>query len=253
MSAAELMTSAGHVFVSGAGSGIGRAVALRFAASGREVVCSDLDLSAAAATSTQGGPHCSALEMDVREEKSVRLGFEEARAEMGSRLEVLVNVAGIGSTVPVPETSTALWDEVEAVNSRGTFLCCREAIPRLIAGGGGVIVNIASVAGLVGLRNRAAYCASKGAVVALTRAMALDHIADDVRVNCVCPGTVDSPWVRRLVSESGESMSDLVSRQPLGRLGTPEEVAAAVDYLASAEAGFATGTILTIDGGLTAG
>jgi NAD(P)-dependent dehydrogenase (short-subunit alcohol dehydrogenase family) len=118
------------------------------------------------------------------------------------------------------------------------------------AAGGGAIVNVASVAGLVGLRNRAAYCASKGAVIAFTRALAVDHVADGIRVNAICPGTVDSPWVRRLVEEVGEDLSALEARQPMGRLGTPGEIAEAICYLAAA--GFATGTVLTVDGGLTA-
>jgi NAD(P)-dependent dehydrogenase (short-subunit alcohol dehydrogenase family) len=122
----------------------------------------------------------------------------------------------------------------------------------MAARGGGSIVNIASVAALVGLKNRAAYCASKGAVVALTRALAVDHVRDGVRVNAVCPGTVDSPWVRRLVEESGESLDDLTARQPLGRLGTTEEIAESVAYLCSDAAGFVTGSVLVIDGGLTA-
>ena len=113
-------------------------------------------------------------------------------------------------------------------------------------------MNIASVAALVGLRNRVAYCASKGAVVALTRALAVDHVADGIRVNAVCPGTVDSPWVRRLVEDAGESLDALRARQPMGRLGLPEEIADAVAYLASDAAAFVTGTTLVIDGGLTA-
>ena len=165
-------------------------------------------------------------------------------------LDVLVNVAGIGSTTSAPETPLEVWEDVFAVNARGTFLCCKHAVPGMAARGGGSIVNVASVAALVGLRNRAAYCASKGAVVALTRALAVDHVGDGIRVNAVCPGTVDSPWVRRLVEESGESLDALRARQPLGRLGTTDEVAEAVDYLVSAE--FATGSVLVVDGGLTA-
>jgi NAD(P)-dependent dehydrogenase (short-subunit alcohol dehydrogenase family) len=122
----------------------------------------------------------------------------------------------------------------------------------MVAAGGGSIVNVSSVAGLVGLRRRAAYCASKGAVIALTRALAVDHVEDGIRVNCVCPGTVDSPWVRSLIEESGEDLAALRARQPMGRLGTPEEVAAAVLYLAGPSASFATGTSLVLDGGLTA-
>ena len=165
-------------------------------------------------------------------------------------LDVLVNVAGVGSTTNAPGTPLEVWENVFAVNARGTFLCCKHAVPGMTARGGGSIVNVASVAALVGLRNRAAYCASKGAVVALTRALAVDHVADGIRVNAVCPGTVDSPWVRRLVEESGESLDALRARQPLGRLGTTEEIAEAIEYLVFAE--FATGTVLVVDGGLTA-
>jgi NAD(P)-dependent dehydrogenase (short-subunit alcohol dehydrogenase family) len=164
----------------------------------------------------------------------------------------LFNVAGIGSTTSAPDTPVEVWDRVFAVNAPGTFLMCKHAIPAMVAHGGGSVVNMGSVAGLVGLRNRAAYCASKGAVIALTRALAIDHVADGVRVNCVCPGTVDSPWVRRLVEEAGNSLDALRARQPIGRLGTPEEIAQAALYLASDAATFVTGSTLAIDGGLTA-
>jgi NAD(P)-dependent dehydrogenase (short-subunit alcohol dehydrogenase family) len=120
----------------------------------------------------------------------------------------------------------------------------------MAARGGGSIVNIASVAGLIGLRNRAAYSASKGAVISLTRALAVDHVAEGIRVNAIAPGTVDSPWVRRLVDDAGESLDALRARQPMGRLGTPEEIADAVAYLTTAE--FVTGSVMVIDGGLTA-
>jgi NAD(P)-dependent dehydrogenase (short-subunit alcohol dehydrogenase family) len=123
-------------------------------------------------------------------------------------------------------------------------------IPSMKTRGGGAIVNVASVAGLVGLKNRVAYSASKGAVIALTRALAVDHVGDGIRGHAVCPGTIDTAWVQRLVADAGESLDALKARQPMGRLGTPEEVADAVLYLTTAE--FATGTILTLDGGLTA-
>ena len=220
-----------RALVTGAGSGIGAAVARRLAADGLDVVRAD------ARDPGEGG-----VILDVRDEAQVAPAMRD--------LAVLVNVAGIGSTTTAPDTPLELWDDVFAVNARGTFLCCKHAIPGMAARGGGSIVNVASVGALVGLRNRAAYCASKGAVVALTRALAVDHVDDGVRVNAVCPGTVDSPWVRRLVEESGETLETLRARQPMGRLGTTEEIADAVAYLVSAE--FATGTILTIDGGLTA-
>ncbi len=190
------------------------------------------------------GGSARALELDVRDEAEVMAATGE--------VDVLANVAGIGSTTNAPDTPLEVWEEVFAVNARGTFLCCKHALPGMVARGGGAIVNIASIAGLVGLKNRAAYCASKGAVIALTRALAIDHVADGVRVNAVCPGTVDSPWVRRLVDEVGESLDALRARQPMGRLGTPAEIADAVLYLASDQAAFVTGTAFVIDGGLTA-
>jgi NAD(P)-dependent dehydrogenase (short-subunit alcohol dehydrogenase family) len=179
--------------------------------------------------------------------------FERSDGEWGDRLDVVANIAGIGSTDPAPTTTVEVWDNVFAVNARGVFLGCKHGIPRLIRGGGGAVVNMASVAGVVGLRNRAAYCASKGAVIALTRALAVDHVGDGVRVNCVCPGTVDSPWVRRLVEDVGESIDQLTARQPMGRLGTPEEIAKSIAYLASDDTAFMTGSALVIDGGLSAG
>jgi 2-keto-3-deoxy-L-fuconate dehydrogenase len=161
-------------------------------------------------------------------------------------------VAGIGSTTTAPDTPLEVRENVFAVNARGTFLTCKHAIPPMVDRGGGSIVNMASVAAVVGLGHRAAYCASKDAVIALTRALAVDHVADGVRVNAVCPGTVDSPWVQRLVADAGESLDALRARQPMGRLGRPEEIAEAVLYLASDAAAFVTGTVLIIDGGLTA-
>jgi 2-keto-3-deoxy-L-fuconate dehydrogenase len=233
-----------RALVTGAGSGIGEAVARGLHAEGADVVLADAVGERVQALAGELGSRARALTLDVREEDAVA-------AAMGD-LDVLVNVAGIGSTTNAPDTPLEVWENVFAVNARGTFLCCKHAIPGMIERGGGAIVNIASVAGLVGLPNRAAYCASKGAVIALTRALAIDHVRHGVRVNAVCPGTVDSPWVRRLVDEAGESLDALRARQPMGRLGTPEEVAQAVLYLASDAAAFITGSGLVIDGGLTA-
>jgi NAD(P)-dependent dehydrogenase (short-subunit alcohol dehydrogenase family) len=226
-----------RALVTGAGSGIGAATARRLADDGFDITVVDLQPDAVAEELGATG-----IRLDVRDEAQV------APAMRG--VDVLVNVAGIGSTTNAPDTPLEVWEDVFAVNARGTFLCCKHAIPGMRERGGGAIVNVASVAGLIGLRNRAAYSASKGAVIALTRALAVDHVGDNIRVNAVCPGTVDSPWVRRLVDEQGESIDALRSRQPLGRLGTPEEIADAILYLVTAE--FATGTILTVDGGLTA-
>jgi 2-keto-3-deoxy-L-fuconate dehydrogenase len=226
-----------RALVTGGGSGIGAAVAHRLADDGFDVTVADL---APEAVATELG--ATGVRLDVRDEAQV--------AEAMDGVDVLVNAAGIGSTTDAPGTSLEVWEDVFAVIARGTFLCCKHVIPRMKERGSGVIVNVASVAGLVGLKNRVAYSASKGAVIALTRALAIDHVGDGIRVNAVCPGTIDTPWVQRLVSEAGESMDALRARQLMGRLGTPEEVADAVLYLTTAE--FVTGSILTVDGGLTA-
>jgi NAD(P)-dependent dehydrogenase (short-subunit alcohol dehydrogenase family) len=233
-----------RALVTGAGSGIGEAVARRLHAEGADVLLADRAGERVRALAGELGGSARGLELDVRDEAAVAGATRE--------LDVLANVAGIGSTTNAPDTPLEVWEDVLAVNATGTFLCCKHAIPGMVARGGGTIVNMASVAGMIGLRDRAAYSASKGAVIALTRALAIDHVGDRVRVNAVCPGTVDSPWVRRLVDEVGESLDALRARQPMGRLGTPEEIAEAVLYLASDQAAFVTGTAFVIDGGLTA-
>jgi len=234
-----------RAFVTGAGSGIGMAVARRLSEEGASVALADAAPDRVRDLAAELGGDVEWLELDVREEDAVRAALA------GREVDLLAKVAGIGSTTPAPETSVEVWEDVFAVNVRGTFLTCKHALPGMVARGSGTIVNMGSIAGLVGLRNRAAYCASKGAVIALTRALAVDHVSDGVRVNVVCPGTVDSPWVQRLVSDSGESLDALRARQPIGRLGTPEEIAEAVLYVASDSAAFVTGTSLVIDGGLT--
>jgi meso-butanediol dehydrogenase / (S,S)-butanediol dehydrogenase / diacetyl reductase len=233
-----------RALVTGAGSGIGEAVARKLHAEGAEVLLADRAGDRVRALAEALGDPARGLELDVRDEAAV--------AEAARELDVLANIAGIGSTTSAPDTPLEVWEDVFAVNARGTFLCCKHAIPGMVARGGGAVVNMASIAGLIGLRDRAAYSASKGAVIALTRALAIDHVSDRVRVNAVCPGTVDSPWVRRLVEDVGESLDALRARQPMGRLGLPDEIADAVLYLASDQAAFVTGTAFVIDGGLTA-
>jgi NAD(P)-dependent dehydrogenase (short-subunit alcohol dehydrogenase family) len=223
------------------------AVARGLAGEGAQVAMADAVPDRVSALAQELGGDAEGVALDVRDEAAVRSVFEERE------VDVLANIAGIGSTTSAPDTPLEVWEDVFAVNVRGTYLTCKHALPGMVARGGGAIVNMGSVAGLVGLANRAAYCASKGAVIAFTRALAVDHVRDGVRVNVICPGTVDSPWVQRLVHDSGESLDALRARQPIGRLGTPEEIAEAVLYVASDAAGFMTGSSLVIDGGLTMG
>ncbi len=243
--------------ITGAGSGIGQAMALLFAREGARVVAADVNGSAAEETAAKvvaEGGTCQAMVVDVTEPDQVRGMIERAHEHYG-RIDILCNNAGIGSTTDVIDCEPDEWDRVMTVNVKSVYLGCKYVLPRMIAQGGGVIVNTASVAGMVGIVKRASYSASKGAVIALTRQVAMDFVEQGIRVNCLCPGTVDSPWVGRLLDladDPAAARQALVARQPMGRLGTPEEVAAAALYLASDDAAFITGTGLVIDGGLTA-
>lgn len=243
--------------ITGAGSGIGRAMAVLFAREGAQVLAADRTRDAAEETVRlirDAGGTAEAMQTDVSRSEEVQAMIAACLESFG-RIDVLCNNAGIGSTQTVVDTSEELWSRVFDVNVFGTFLGCKYAIPHMIEQGGGVIVNTASVAGLVGIRNRAAYCASKGAVVLLTKSVALDYVNENIRCNCVCPGTVGSPWVERLLANAADPDAEravLEARQPMGRLGTPEEIAEAALYLASDAATFVTGTELIIDGGWTA-
>jgi len=171
------------------------------------------------------------------------------------RIDILCNNAGIGSSKDVVAVEPDEWDRVFAVNVRGVYLGCKYALPHMLAQGGGSIINTASVLALVGAPERAAYCASKGAVVALTRQIAVEYADRGIRCNCLCPTTVDTPWVDRLLADAPDPVARrraLEERQPMGRLATAEDVAAAALYLASDDAAFVTGTAMVIDGGLSA-
>ena len=236
------------VAVTGAGSGIGQAMARLFRAEGAVVTGGDLDPA--------GVPDgCEAVRVDVTDADEVAR-FVDVAVEQTGRLDVLCNNAGVGSTTDAVDCTVEEWDRVFAVNARGVFLGTKAALPHMLSRGSGVIVNTASVGGMVGLRDRAAYCASKGAVIAFTRQVAVQYAGTGVRCCCICPGTVDSPWVAGLLAEADDPeqrRAELIARQPVGRLGTSEEVAKAALYLASDDAAFMTGEALVIDGGLTAG
>jgi NAD(P)-dependent dehydrogenase (short-subunit alcohol dehydrogenase family) len=245
--------------VTGAGSGIGQAAARRFAADGAAVGVLDVRLEAAEETAgkiqAEGG-RALPVGADVADADQATAAVARVADELG-RLDVVYNNAGVNSTGSVAEADEADWDRCFAVNVKGTYLCSRAAVPYLEAAGGGAIVNQGSVAALVGVANFAAYCAAKGAVVALTRSMAIDLAPRRIRVNVLCPGTVLTPLMESLIRARGDGDLDAglaatVAKYPLGRLGTPQEVAAAAVFLASDDASFITGAVLTPDGGMTA-
>lgn len=233
--------------VTGAGSGIGREIGRLLIDEGATVIAADLDPT--------GAPEGSVpVEVDVSDPDDVDALVREA-LERGGTIDALFNNAGIGSTNDVVACSLEEWDHLMAVNARGVFLGIRSVIPHMLAAGRGAIVNTASVAGMIGLRDRFAYSAGKGAVIALTRQVAVQYAGTGVRCNALAPGTVDTEWVGRLLAGSDDpeaARAALIARQPVGRLGTPTEVAHAALYLASDEAAFVTGSVLVIDGGLTA-
>jgi meso-butanediol dehydrogenase/(S,S)-butanediol dehydrogenase/diacetyl reductase len=240
--------------ITGGGSGIGRAASHLFAREGATVIVADKSAPAAQDVAAAIGASAVAVEVDVSSNASVARMVGDTVERFG-RLDVLVNNAGYGIKGTVIETEEDDWNRLMAVNVNGVFFGCKHAIAQMQRQGGGVIVNTASVVATVGIRDRAAYCASKGAVAALTRAMALDHVANNIRVNAVAPGTIDSPYFQDMFAKSpraAELRRELESRQAMDRLGQPEEIANGMLFLASDESSFMTGAVLTIDGGWTA-
>jgi NAD(P)-dependent dehydrogenase (short-subunit alcohol dehydrogenase family) len=198
----------------------------------------------------EAGGECVFVHLDVTSEDSWRTAIAETVSRFG-KLDILVNNAGIYRTNTVENTSTAQWDQVMDINVKGLFLGTKAAIPELRNAGGGSIINMSSVAGLVGDHNSTAYTASKGAVRLLTKSTAIQYAAEGIRVNSVHPGTIETPMTADMLAEESYRQ-DRVRRTPLGRLGQPEDVAMGVLYLASDESSFVTGAELVIDGGRTA-
>jgi len=242
------------VIVTGGGSGIGRATALAFAREGAAVAVVDRGREKAEAVAREAsaaGARALPLACDVSLEADCRRVVAAVEKELGA-LEVLVNNAGVGVTGTVLTTDAAELDRLLAVNVRGTWLMSRAALEVMAPRKRGVILNAGSIAGLRAVADRAAYVTTKFAVVGLTKVMALDHVKDGIRVNAVCPGTTLTPWIDERLAEAPDpdaAMAALVARQPMGRLGTAEEMAAAYLFLASDESSFTTGTTLVVDGG----
>jgi len=232
--------------VTGGASGIGAATATLMRDRGASVYCLDLH--------PEGTPHgCAGLPCDVSDEVSTSKAMGDAAEDLGG-IDVLVNNAGIGASGSIEESDDDTFRRLHEVNVLGIVRATRAALPHLRRSENAAVVNTCSVAATVGLPQRAAYSASKGAVLALTLAMAADHLRDGVRVTCVAPGTADTPWVQRLLAEADdpkEARRALEARQPTGRLVPAEEVARAICSLASPLSGSSTGTVVTVDGGLT--
>lgn len=229
--------SPGLAIVTGASSGIGAATCAQLARDGFRVVSVDVS----------GTP---AFRLDVRDDAAVR----SMVAGLGP-VAALVNVAGIGVAAKLHETTDDDWDRIVGVNLTGMFYLCRAVLPVMVAAGGGTIVNVSSVAGLVGVRERAAYCASKAAVIGLTRSITVDYAGAGIRCNAICPGTVDTEWIGKILADAPDpaaARAAMVARQLDGRMGTPEEIAAGIAFLLSDGARFVNGSAFVMDGGMTA-
>jgi 2-keto-3-deoxy-L-fuconate dehydrogenase len=240
--------------VTGAGSGIGRAIAQRFAAAGAVVQVADLSAPGGRETVdliARAGGRGEFTALDVTDET----GVAALAARIGP-LDLLVNNAGIGHVGTILQATGDDLDRLYRVNVRGVFNVSKAFLPAMLARRRGSIINIASVGGIVGIRDRLVYCTTKFAVVGLTKSMALDHAADGVRVNCICPGRVETPFVQARLKEYPDpekAYREMSATQAIGRMGRPEEIAAAAHYLASDEAALVTGSALMTDGGWSAG
>ena len=249
------MRLAGKVaIITGAAAGIGRASAVLFAQEGASIAAVDLDRDgneALASEILRAGGRAVAIAGDVSQAADVRRIVRQTREHFG-KLDILFNNAGTVVHGKIHETTEEEWDRTTAINVKSMYLLCHEVVPIFLEQGRGVILNTSSATALRSVTDRVAYSTSKGAVIALTRSMALDYVKNNIRVNCLCPGTIDTPSLAgRLLAfaDPVEARKRFVDRQPMGRLGTAEEVAQAALYLVSDEAAFVTGTVLSVDGG----
>ena len=247
-----------NALVTGAASGIGEATARTLAAAGAKVYVGDLDFTRGIAVAdeiSKEGFAAEFMELDVSSRSSCDAAEAYIRRTHGW-LDILVNNAGIGHVGTILETTSEDLERLFAVNVRGMFDLTKAFVGGMIARNYGVIINIASIGGVIAIRDRLAYCTSKFAVVGFTKCLALDHATEGIRANCICPGRVETEFVKKRIAEYPDpekAYAEMAATQAIGRMGTPEEIAACALYLASDEAAFVTGTALEIDGGFSVG